>query len=269
MLRTETAGADREGDHHVTWDTYGKDAIGGTMGIPKPSLDDILRDVAARKVRVSAVAELPTRVGHFQVVAFHAPDESKEHAALVKGDVTDQEDVPVRLHSECLTGDAFGSLRCDCRDQLHLAMEQIARFDRGAILYLRQEGRGIGFENKVRAYQLQEMGLDTVQANEKLGFRADERDYEMAAEMLRALGVKSVRLMSNNPDKMRDLQAHGIRVTGRIPVLVPPNLHNAAYLETKRVKSGHLLDEPDPVVGEQLDCLHRTSNEEPRQAPVG
>src|SRR5581483_6269608 len=235
------------------------------MGIAKPSLDDILRDVAGRKVRVSAVAELPTRFGAFQVVAFHAPDESKEHAALVKGDITDMADVPVRLHSECLTGDVFTSFRCDCRQQLELAMETVQKMPAGAILYLRQEGRGIGFENKIRAYQLQEQGYDTNQANEALGFKADERDYDVAAQMLRALKVKSVRLMSNNPDKARDLQAHGIEVTGRIPVQVPPNPHNALYLETKRVKSGHMIDEvPKSVVGEQLDCLHRTSNAQPR-----
>ena len=239
------------------------------MGIPKPTIEQILADVAARRVRVSAVAELPTRFGHFQVVAFHAPDESKEHAALVKGDVSGAEDVPMRIHSECLTGDAFTSLRCDCRQQLELAMEQIQRMPAGVILYLRQEGRGIGFENKIRAYQLQEAGYDTNEANEKLGFRADERDYSIAAEMLRALGVQSVRLMSNNPDKMRDLETHGVRVAGRIPVQIAPTAYNAAYLETKRVKSGHLIDKvPEEVVGEQLDCLHRTSNAQPRNLRV-
>jgi GTP cyclohydrolase II len=239
------------------------------MGLPKPTRDDLLRDVQQRRVRVSAVADLPTRFGDFQVVAFHAPDESKEHAALVKGDPTDMEDVPVRLHSECLTGDAFTSFRCDCRQQLELAMETLQKMPMGVILYLRQEGRGIGFENKIRAYQLQELGYDTNEANELLGFKADERDYEIAADMLRALRVRSVRLMSNNPDKARDLDSHGIRVTGRIPVQVPPNPHNARYLETKRVKSGHLIDEvPEAMAGEQLDCLHRTSNREPRHQPA-
>src|SRR5687767_7683325 len=184
------------------------------MGLPKPSVDDILRDMEDRKVRVSAVAELPTRFGHFQVVAFHAPLETKEHAALVHGDVNGKVDVPVRLHSECLTGDAFTSLRCDCRQQLETAMETVLTFPMGAILYLRQEGRGIGLENKIRAYQLQELGLDTNEANIQLGFKPDERDYEIAAQMLRAMGVKSVRLISNNPDKIADLQEHGIRVTG-------------------------------------------------------
>lgn len=239
------------------------------MGIPKPTLDDILRDVAQRRVRVSAVAELPTRFGAFQIVAFHAPDEQREHAALVKGDITDMENVPVRLHSECLTGDAFTSLRCDCREQLELAMENLQKLPAGAILYLRQEGRGIGLENKIRAYQLQEMGHDTNEANEALGFDADERDYAIAADMLRALRVKSVHLMSNNPDKARDLETHGIQVTGRIPVQVPANKYNAAYLETKRVKSGHSLSPvPDSVIGEQLDCLHRTSNKQRRNVPA-
>ena len=236
------------------------------MGLPKPSVSDILAHMAEhRGVRVSAVAELPTRFGHFQVVAFHAPAETKEHAALVHGDISGKEDVPVRLHSECLTGDAFTSLRCDCRQQLETAMELIRSLPMGAILYLRQEGRGIGLENKIRAYQLQEEGFDTNEANLQLGFKADERDYEIAADMLRAMGVRSVRLISNNPDKLADLQARGIAVTGRIPIEIPANTHNALYLETKRTKSGHLLGEvPKAVIGEQLDCLHRMSNREKR-----
>jgi len=237
------------------------------MGLPKPSIDDILRDMADRQVRVAAVAELPTRFGHFQVVAFHAPSETKEHAALVHGDLAGAEDVPVRLHSECLTGDAFTSFRCDCRQQLETAMETIQTMPMGAILYLRQEGRGIGLENKIRAYQLQEAGYDTNEANIQLGFKADERDYAIAADMLRAMGVKSVRLISNNPDKLADLQQHGITVTGRIPIQIPANKYNALYLETKRTRSGHMLDEtPKAVIGEQLDCMHRTSNAEKRLA---
>lgn len=239
------------------------------MGIRKPTLDEILRDAADKRVRVAAVAELPTRFGEFQVVAFHAPEEPKEHAALVKGDITGMEDVPVRIHSECLTGDAFTSLRCDCREQLELAMASLQKLPAGAILYLRQEGRGIGLTNKIRAYQLQELGYDTNEANEALGFLADARDYEIAAQMLRALSVKSVRLMSNNPDKARDLEEHGMKVTGRIPMQVPANQYNASYLETKRLKSGHMLEKvPDEVITEQLDCLHRTSNKEPRVARV-
>ncbi len=240
----------------------------GSVGIPKPTIEEILRrDLDHRCpeghpcVRVSAVAELPTRFGEFQVVAFHAPFEEREHAALVKGDITHQENVPVRLHSECLTGDTFGSLRCDCRDQLELALTELARRPLGALLYLRQEGRGIGLENKIKAYQLQEWGYDTVEANQALGFRADERDYGIAAHMLRSLSVESIELMSNNPDKIRDLTAQGIRVNGRIPIEARPNPHNRRYLETKRVKAGHLLSsEIGPGLDEQVDCLHRTAN---------
>ncbi len=232
-----------------------------TNGLPKPSVEEILAHIADHnEVRVSAVAELPTRAGRFQVVAFHAPAETSEHAALVHGNVSGQEDVPVRLHSECLTGDVFLSLRCDCREQLETAIELIGEMPMGAVLYLRQEGRGIGLENKIRAYQLQEAGYDTNEANIQLGFREDERDYEIAAQMLRALGVKSIRLISNNPDKLADLQRHGVQVNGRIPIEIPPNRYNAFYLETKR-QNGHLLAEPaDTTVGEQLDCVHRRSN---------
>jgi GTP cyclohydrolase II len=235
-------------------------------GLPKPSIDDILAHIADhRDVRVSAVAELPTRFGHFQVVAFHAPNEIKEHAALVHGNVSGAEDVPVRLHSECLTGDTFMSLRCDCREQLETAMETIQDLPMGAVLYLRQEGRGIGLENKIRAYQLQEAGFDTNEANVQLGFREDERDYEIAADMLRAMGVKSIQLISNNPDKITDLERHGVTVTGRIPITIPANKYNGLYLETKRNKSGHLLPEvSDTLVGEQLDCIHVTNNRHPR-----
>jgi GTP cyclohydrolase II len=152
------------------------------------------------------------------------------------------------------------SLRCDCREQLETAIELIHEMPMGAVLYLRQEGRGIGLENKIRAYQLQEAGFDTNEANLQLGFREDERDYEVAAQMLRALGVRSIRLISNNPDKMTDLQRHGVTVTGRIPIEIAPNRYNAFYLETKR-QNGHLLGATaDTTVGEQLDCVHRTTN---------
>lgn len=230
------------------------------MGIPEEKVRELLAaeknhdctDVKPVCVRVLGVADLPTRFGDFQVVAFESLSDQKEHAALIHGDVIGQEEVPVRLHSECLTGDAFGSLRCDCRDQLELSMRQIAKEPRGAILYLRQEGRGIGFVNKIRAYQLQELGFDTIQANEMLGFRPDERDYEIAAHMLKSLRIASIRLMSNNPAKIADLQYHGVKILGRIPVEVPPNPYNARYLETKRVRAGHLLA-PHPAVAEQMD----------------
>jgi GTP cyclohydrolase II len=230
-----------------------------TLGIPAPTIDDIIRKNKSHDcremtgpacVRVVAVAELPTRAGEFQIVAFETPDGQLDHAALVRGDITDQHDVAVRLHSECLTGDAFGSLRCDCRDQLEFALHDLSKLERGVILYLRQEGRGIGFANKVKAYQLQEVGYDTNEANELLGFRVDERDFAVAAHMLASLRVKSIRLMSNNPKKIEDLREHGVDVRGRIPVVIPPNPHNRRYLETKRAKSGHLLDD---LVAEQVD----------------
>ncbi|MCI4369996.1 MAG: GTP cyclohydrolase II [Thermoplasmata archaeon] len=211
-------------------------------------------------MRVVAVADLPTRFGEFEVVSFRTPGDGKDHAALVLGDIGGKENVPVRLHSECLTGDVFASLRCDCREQLELAIEEILARGSGALLYLRQEGRGIGLENKIKAYRLQELGLDTIEANEALGFRADERDYLVAAEMLRALDVRSILLMSNNPAKINDLQAHGVRIAGRIPLEVSPNPHNAKYLETKRVRAGHLLKEPPwPPMREQIDCLHSST----------
>jgi len=236
-------------------------------GLPKPSIDQILAHVADhRSVSVSAVAELPTRFGDFQIVAFHAPAEAREHAALVHGDISGREDVPVRLHSECLTGDTFMSLRCDCREQLEAAMGMVHARPYGAILYLRQEGRGIGLENKIRAYQLQEAGYDTNEANVQLGFRADERDYAIAADMLRAMDVRSIRLISNNPDKLEDLQRHGVKVTGRIPIEIPPNRYNAFYLETKR-ENGHLIGGAG-TDSEQIDCVHRTTNSRPPLAAV-
>ena len=243
------------------------------MGIPKPTIEELIRsdaehccpDGTLACVRIVAVAELPTRFGDFQVVAFHSMLDKKEHAALVRGDITGQERVPVRLHSECLTGDVFGSLRCDCREQLERSLELLGQQEVGLILYLRQEGRGIGFENKIRAYQLQEIGYDTIQANEALGFRADERDYAVAAHMLYSLRVRSILLMSNNPNKIIDLKNHGVEIAGRIPIEVAPNPHNARYLETKRVKAGHLLRRPSPiVVAEQVD-----GEEIPGESPSG
>lgn len=195
-------------------------------------------------VRVVATAVLPTRFGDFQVVAFTNPtDDGKEHAAFVHGEAAiDGEDVPVRIHSECLTGDAIGSLRCDCRDQLEASLRQLATMPHGILLYLRQEGRGIGLTNKIRAYELQDHGLDTVDANHVLGFRDDERDYRVAAHMLRSLGIRSVRLLTNNPRKIAGLEEHGIPVTDRIPLVIPPNRYDRRYLATKAHRSGHLID---------------------------
>ncbi|MFY3743038.1 GTP cyclohydrolase II [Anaeromyxobacter sp. Red801] len=208
-------------------------------------------------VRVVAVARLPTRAGPFRIVAFWNNRDAKEHVALVHGDVVGASDVPVRLHSECLTGDVMGSLRCDCRDQLTEGLAAIQREGRGVLLYLRQEGRGIGLINKIRAYALQEQGLDTVEANLALGFRDDERDYAVAAHMIHGLELRSIRLITNNPEKLRQLTAYRVEVSGRIPHVIPPGEHNRFYLETKARRSGHLIDvdalaprseQADPVV---------------------
>ncbi len=193
-------------------------------------------------VKIVAIAELPTRFGRFQIAAFWNNRDGKEHVAIMHGDVFGAEEVSTRVHSECLTGDALGSLRCDCRDQLETALRAIAAEERGLVLYLRQEGRGIGLLNKIRAYGLQDRGLDTVEANEALGFRDDEREYSIAAHMLQSLRVRSVRLMTNNPRKINDLSRYGIQIVGRKPHVIPPNEFNRFYLETKALKSGHFMD---------------------------
>ncbi len=208
-------------------------------------------------MRLVSVADLPTRFGNFRVVAFWNNRDEKEHLALVHGDIIGATEVLTRLHSECLTGDALGSLRCDCRDQLGAALERISEQPRGLLLYLRQEGRGIGLVNKIRAYSLQDRGLDTVEANRALGFRDDERDYAIASHMIHSLGVVSVRLMTNNPKKIEQLTCHGVKVADRVPHVIPPNEHNRFYLETKANRSGHWIDsfgksrlpeQSDPVV---------------------
>jgi len=195
---------------------------------------------APAQIHVVAAAELPSRYGSFRVFAFEGSD-GKEYGAVVHGDVEGQSEVPVRLHSECFTGDVMGSLRCDCRDQLEAALRYVSEQPRGAVVYLRQEGRGIGLVNKIRAYALQDRGLDTVEANVALGFHDDERRYDVAAAILRSLKIQSVLLISNNPTKRAGLEAHGISVSGLIPIKIAPNPHNDAYLATKRDKSGHLI----------------------------
>jgi len=193
------------------------------------------------RARIESSAELPTEFGTFRIHVFSNDLDRHEHLALVRGDVAGARDVPARMHSECLTGDALGSLRCDCRAQLQRALEQLGREERGVLLYLRQEGRGIGLTNKIRAYHLQEQGYDTVEANLALGFAADERDYSVAAAMFRTLGVESVALMTNNPDKIEKLCAAGLEVSARLAHEIEANEHNRAYLETKALRSGHLL----------------------------
>jgi GTP cyclohydrolase II len=208
---------------------------------PEVALDDILRERTEPSVEIVARAKLPLEeMPPTQIVAFRASDDGEEHVALVVGAFGGEPPL-VRLHSECLTGDVFGSLKCDCGPQLNEALRIIGAAGGGILLYLRQEGRGIGLANKLRAYALQDRGLDTVDANRRLGFADDERDYGHAAAMLRALGIDRVRLLTNNPDKVEGLEAAGIAVTERVTHQMPANPHNADYLATKRKKSGHLL----------------------------
>jgi GTP cyclohydrolase II len=193
-------------------------------------------------VKVVSVANLPSRFGSFLAIGYHQTSDDKEHAAFVKGDVVNKENVLVRIHSECLTGDAIGSLRCDCRDQLEGALKKIEEEGEGIVLYLRQEGRGIGLTNKLKAYALQDQGLNTVEANLALGFEDDQRDYHLAGHMLKSLGIKSVRLLTNNPKKILALQKWNIEITERVEHIYPANPHNIRYLETKKKVSAHLLD---------------------------
>jgi GTP cyclohydrolase II len=205
------------------------------------SIDDILRERKQPSVEIVARAKLPLEdMPPTQIVAFRASDDGQEHVALVVGAFGGKPPL-VRLHSECLTGDVFGSLKCDCGPQLRQALHIIGEAGGGVLLYLRQEGRGIGLINKIRAYSLQDRGFDTVDANRRLGFADDERDYGHAAAMLRALGVGEVRLLTNNPNKVQGLEAAGIKVVERVAHQMPANPHNADYLGTKRKRSGHLL----------------------------
>jgi 3,4-dihydroxy 2-butanone 4-phosphate synthase / GTP cyclohydrolase II len=194
-----------------------------------------------RLVERERTVRLPTEWAEFQLHMYRVQPSGEHHLALTLGDLTQGGPPLVRMHSECLTGDVFGSQRCDCGMQLREAMRQIAAEGRGAILYLRQEGRGIGLAHKIHAYALQEAGLDTVEANEKLGFEPDLRDYSSAAQMLRDLGVPAVRLMTNNPHKVEELQLYGIEIAGRVPVIMTPGEHNERYLRAKKQKLGHML----------------------------
>ena len=200
---------------------------------------DMLKD-DVNCVQLVAGVDLPTRHGRFMLYGFYEASNGAEHTAIVHGKVDQAVDCPVRLHSECHTGDVWGSLRCDCREQLEAAIQYVASQERGAVVYLRQEGRGIGLLNKIKAYQLQELGLDTVEANEYLGYPAEARDYGVAARILALLGIQSVALLTNNPDKIEKLTAEGVAVTRRIPLEMPANPHNEFYLATKKRKMGHL-----------------------------
>jgi GTP cyclohydrolase II len=186
-------------------------------------------------------AKLPTRFGEFTIYGFRDEDTGEEAVALVSGQITPGSTVLVRIHSQCLTGDVFASDRCDCRDQLHRALGLIARSGSGILVYQQQEGRGIGLINKIRAYELQDQGLDTVAANEHLGFEADHRQYQLPAEALKYLGVSKVRLLSNNPEKVRGLESEAIQVEERVPLEIPPKSSTRDYLEIKKRRMGHLL----------------------------
>src|SRR5712692_2984741 len=185
------------------------------------------------------VVQMPTDYGDFDLYLYHASIDGQYHLALVKGEVTGKANVLVRVHSECLTGDVFGSRRCDCGPQLHQAMRQVAEEGRGVIVYMRQEGRGIGLAPKIKAYKLQEQGYDTVEANKKLGYKMDLREYGLGAQILADLGLKTIRLLTNNPKKVVGLEGYGLEIVEQVPIRVKPNPHNVEYLKTKREKLGH------------------------------
>lgn len=194
-----------------------------------------------RLIERTAEADLPTKYGHFKIIVYKNEVDDFEHVALVKGKINEDEPILVRVHSSCLTGDILGSLRCDCGDQLHSAMEMIEKEEKGVILYMQQEGRGIGLTNKIKAYALQDQGYDTVEANIKLGFKPDLRNYGIGAQILVDLGIKKIKLMTNNPKKIIGLEGYGLEIVDRVSIEIDPNEVNKCYLETKKVKMGHIL----------------------------
>jgi 3,4-dihydroxy 2-butanone 4-phosphate synthase/GTP cyclohydrolase II len=227
--------------------------IAKKFGLKIISIADLIKyrlkedSLIERGVRV----KLPTEYGDFELIPYLQKSNGLEHVALIKGDWTPDESVCVRVHSSCLTGDIFGSKRCDCGQQLHLAMQKIEKAGKGVLLYMNQEGRGIGLFNKIKAYKLQEEGMDTVEANIELGFQEDERDYGVGASILRDLGLGKIKLLTNNPVKRKGLEAYGLIVTENIPLQIEPNKHNKFYLETKRIKMGHTLELAKPINPEE------------------
>lgn len=220
--------------------------IATKYGIKMVTVSDLIAHRRRHEKLIHRIAEakLPTKYGEFTVISYRSDVDPDEQVALVMGDINVEKPILVRVHSECLTGDVFGSMRCDCGEQIELAMKAIAKEGRGVFLYMRQEGRGIGFHNKIRAYALQDAGMDTVEANISLGFAADLRDYGIGAQILVDLGLKEIRLLTNNPKKVISLEGYGLKVVQTVPILATPNPHNKFYLETKKKKMGHLLEVP-------------------------
>ena len=223
------------------------EAMSEQYGIKIVTIADLIAYRYRHEKLVHRIAEvnLPTKYGEFTGIAYKSEIDPNEHLALVMGDISTEEPVLVRVHSECVTGDVFGSLRCDCGEQIGIAMRSIADEGRGVFLYMRQEGRGIGFEHKMRAYALQDDGLDTVEANLQLGFAPDLRDYGIGAQILAEIGLHQIRLLTNNPKKVVGLEAYGLKVVETLPIIVRPNRYNRHYLKTKQKKLGHLLEVKD------------------------
>jgi 3,4-dihydroxy 2-butanone 4-phosphate synthase / GTP cyclohydrolase II len=207
------------------------------------TIEDLIKYRRTREklVQRQEVIKLPTEFGEFDLYLYRSAVDGQHHLALVKGNVSGKSNVLVRVHSECLTGDVFGSMRCDCGAQLHQAMRQVAEEGQGVIVYMRQEGRGIGLVEKIKAYKLQERGLDTVEANLKLGFKMDLREYGLGAQILADLGLKTIRLLTNNPKKVVGLEGYGLEIVEQVPIRIKPNPHNVKYLQTKKEKLGHLI----------------------------
>src|SRR5262249_16403917 len=217
--------------------------IARQYGLHIITVKDLIQHRMEREKLVQRIVStnLPTKFGTFDIHVFKSETDSKEHVALVKGEITPEVPTLVRVHSECLTGDVFGSMRCDCNDQLNAALRLVEQEGKGIVLYMRQEGRGIGLSNKLKAYKLQDEGMDTVEANEKLGFRPDLRDYGIGAQILRDLGVTKIRLMTNNPKKVVGLHGYGLEIVERGALEAEPHQLNEKYLKTKRDKLGHLI----------------------------